>query len=200
MADETVPSIENPEETEPTPANPTDPTPAEDAMGTFQTAPGATLDDAGADANAQADTPSVPTNADAGDPDLSAEVPAPALQPQSGTAATTAATTPAAAPAEPVRTGPDILDFGSKAEAVRGRRKVRTGRVVSTKMQKTVVVAVETRKRHPLYGKFMRQTTRFKAHDETSQCGDGDTVEIMETRPLSKDKNWRVVRIVQKAV
>lgn len=101
-----------------------------------------------------------------------------------------------AAPAAPA--GPDVLDFGNKAEAVRGRRKVRIGRVVSNKMDKTVVVAVETRVRHPLYGKFMRRTTKFKAHDEQS-CGEGDTVEIMETRPLSKEKRWRVVRIVERA-
>jgi small subunit ribosomal protein S17 len=81
----------------------------------------------------------------------------------------------------------------------RGRRKVRQGKVVSSKMDKTVVVAVETRVRHPLYGKFMRRTHKFKAHDEQNTCGDGDTVEIMETRPLSKEKRWRVVRIVEKA-
>jgi small subunit ribosomal protein S17 len=84
-------------------------------------------------------------------------------------------------------------------DPTRGRRKVRQGRVVSTKMQKTVVVLVETRVRHPLYGKFMRRSTKFKAHDETEICGEGDTVEIMETRPLSKTKNWRVVRILEKA-
>jgi small subunit ribosomal protein S17 len=78
-------------------------------------------------------------------------------------------------------------------------RKTREGVVTSNAMNKTVVVAVETRVRHPLYGKFMRRTTRFKAHDEQSVCGEGDTVEIMETRPLSKDKRWRVVNIVEKA-
>ena len=66
-------------------------------------------------------------------------------------------------------------------------------------MDKTVVVAVESRERHPLYGKFMKRTTKFKAHDETNVCGDGDTVEIMETRPISREKRWRVVRIVEKA-
>jgi small subunit ribosomal protein S17 len=103
----------------------------------------------------------------------------------------------APAPA-PAPSGPDIIDFGDKKPDVRGRRKLRVGKVVSNKMEKTVVVAVETRVRHPLYGKFMRRTARFKAHDEQS-CGEGDTVEIMETRPLSKDKRWRVVKIVEKA-
>ena len=101
-----------------------------------------------------------------------------------------------AAPAEP--RGVDILNFGDKPDPTRGRRKVRVGRVVSNKMDKTVVVAVETRVRHPLYGKFMRRTAKFKAHDEQN-CGEGDTVEIMETRPLSKEKRWRVVRIVERA-
>lgn len=88
---------------------------------------------------------------------------------------------------------------GTGLETVRGRRKVRTGRVESNKMQKTIVVLVETRVRHPLYGKFMRRSTRFKAHDEHNECGIGDVVEIMETRPISKDKSWRLVRIVEKA-
>jgi len=81
----------------------------------------------------------------------------------------------------------------------RGRRKVRIGRVVSDKMNQTVVVAVETMVRHPLYGKTMRRTTKFKAHDEANECGVDDTVEIMETRPISREKRWRVVRIVEKA-
>jgi small subunit ribosomal protein S17 len=82
----------------------------------------------------------------------------------------------------------------------RGRRKVRTGRVVSDKMEQTVVVAVETMVRHPLYGKTMRRTTKFKAHDQNNECGIGDTVEIMETRPISKEKRWRVTKIVEKAI
>jgi small subunit ribosomal protein S17 len=85
------------------------------------------------------------------------------------------------------------------AAAPRGRRKVRIGRVLSDKMEQTVVVAVESVVRHPLYGKTMRRTTKFKAHDEKNECGVGDTVEIMETRPISKEKNWRVVRILEKA-
>ena len=82
---------------------------------------------------------------------------------------------------------------------VRGYRKTRTGIVVSDKMDKTVVVAVRTKVRHPLYGKMVNKTTKFKAHDENNECGIGDTVRIMETRPLSKDKRWRLVEIVEKA-
>lgn len=81
----------------------------------------------------------------------------------------------------------------------RGNRKVRMGNVVSDKMDKTVVVAVETFVTHPLYKKQMKHTTKFKAHDENNECGIGDVVRIMETRPLSKDKRWRVVNIVEKA-
>lgn len=81
----------------------------------------------------------------------------------------------------------------------RGNRKVRTGIVVSDKMDKTVVVAIETFKTHPLYKKQMKRTTKFKAHDEENACGIGDKVEIMETRPLSKDKRWRVLSIKEKA-
>lgn len=81
----------------------------------------------------------------------------------------------------------------------RGNRKQRVGRVVSDKMDKTVVVAVETFVTHPLYKKQIRKTTRFKAHDENNECRIGDVVRIMETRPLSKDKNWRIVNILEKA-
>lgn len=81
----------------------------------------------------------------------------------------------------------------------RGRRKVRSGRVISDKMDQTVVVAIETLVRHPLYGRIVRKTTKFKAHDANNECGIGDTVEIMETRPISKCKRWRVARIVEKA-
>ena len=81
----------------------------------------------------------------------------------------------------------------------RGNRKTRTGVVVSDKMDKTIVVEVRTRVRHPLYGKIMNQTTKFKAHDENNECGIGDTVRVMETRPLSKDKCWRLVEIIEKA-
>ena len=81
----------------------------------------------------------------------------------------------------------------------RGLRKVRTGKVVSDKMEKTIVVAVETKVRHPLYGKTMNKTTKFKAHDENNDAKTGDIVEIMETRPLSKDKRWRLVEVVERA-
>jgi small subunit ribosomal protein S17 len=81
----------------------------------------------------------------------------------------------------------------------RGRRKVRSGRVVSDKMDKTVVVAIETLVRHPLYGRIVRRTSKFKAHDESNECGVGDVVEIVETRPLSREKRWRVSRVVEKA-
>jgi len=81
----------------------------------------------------------------------------------------------------------------------RGARKTRTGRVVSDKMQKTVVVAIERRVPHPVYGKMMTRTTRLKAHDEENTAKAGDTVRIMETRPMSKDKRWRLVEIVQRA-
>jgi small subunit ribosomal protein S17 len=81
----------------------------------------------------------------------------------------------------------------------RGNRKVHQGKVVSDKMDKTVVVWIENRVRHPLYGRIMRQTTRVKAHDETNDAHTGDTVEIVECRPMSKDKRFRVTRVVQRA-
>ena len=81
----------------------------------------------------------------------------------------------------------------------RNLRKKRLGRVVSDKMDKTIVVAVETKVRHPLYGKTMNRTTKFKAHDENNEANMNDRVLIMETRPLSKDKRWRLVEIVEKA-
>ena len=81
----------------------------------------------------------------------------------------------------------------------RGLRKTRVGVGVSDKMDKTIVVAIRTRVKHPLYGKIMNRTEKFKAHDENNECGIGDTVRIMETRPLSKDKRWRLVEIIEKA-
>ena len=84
-------------------------------------------------------------------------------------------------------------------EEMRGYRKTRTGVVVSDKMDKTIVVAIKTKVRHPLYGKMVNRTHKFKAHDELNACGVGDTVKIMETRPISKDKHWRLVEIVEKA-
>jgi len=81
----------------------------------------------------------------------------------------------------------------------RALRKVRIGKVVSDKMEKTIVVAIETKVRHPLYGKTVNRTTKFKAHDENNDAKIGDTVKIMETRPLSKDKRWRLVEIIERA-
>ena len=82
---------------------------------------------------------------------------------------------------------------------VRGMRKTRIGVVVSDKMDKTITIAVKYRVRHPLYGKIMNRTTKIKAHDEMNECGIGDTVKVMETRPLSHDKRWRLVEIIEKA-
>lgn len=82
---------------------------------------------------------------------------------------------------------------------VRGMRKTRVGVVVSDKMDKTITIAVKYRVRHPLYGKIMNRTTKIKVHDENNECGIGDTVRVMETRPLSHDKRWRLVEIIEKA-
>lgn len=81
----------------------------------------------------------------------------------------------------------------------RNSRKIRTGNVVSDKMDKSIVVSVENFVRHPLYGKAVKQTKKFKAHDENNDCKIGDKVKIMETKPISKDKRWRVVEIVERA-
>ncbi|MBK7887601.1 MAG: 30S ribosomal protein S17 [Bacteroidetes bacterium] len=81
----------------------------------------------------------------------------------------------------------------------RGLRKERIGLVTGTKMNKSIVVSVEAREKHPMYGKFIKITKKFMAHDEKNECGVGDTVKIMETRPLSKLKRWRMVEIIEKA-
>ncbi len=81
----------------------------------------------------------------------------------------------------------------------RALRKVRVGKVVSNKMEKTIVVAIEDNVRHPKYGKIIKRTVKISAHDELNQCGIGDKVSVMETRPLSKTKRWRLVEIVEKA-
>ena len=91
----------------------------------------------------------------------------------------------------------DVHDAGPTHE--RRYRKTRQGYVVSDKMDKTVVVEVEDRVKHPLYGKVLRRTSKLKAHDETNECGVGDRVQIMETRPLSATKRWRVVGVLEKA-
>ena len=84
-------------------------------------------------------------------------------------------------------------------ENTRAFRKTMIGQVVSDKMDKTIVVAIEDSVQHPLYKKTLKRTYKLKAHDENNECGIGDTVEVMETRPLSKDKRWRLVRIIEKA-
>ena len=84
-------------------------------------------------------------------------------------------------------------------ENTRAFRKTRIGQVVSDKMDKTIVVAIEDSVQHPLYKQTMPRTYKLKAHDENNECGIGDTVEVMETRPLSKDKRWRLIRIIEKA-
>lgn len=92
-----------------------------------------------------------------------------------------------------------MADVAKATAGIRSARKVRTGLVVSDKMQKTVVVAIERRVQHPVYGKMVTRTTHLKAHDEDNSAKTGDTVRVMETRPLSKDKRWRVVEIVERA-
>ena len=89
--------------------------------------------------------------------------------------------------------------MSEQQSGTRSYRKIREGLVVSDKMDKTVVVAVEDRVKHPLYGKIIRRTTKYKAHDESNACGVGDRVRLMETRPLSATKRWRVVEILEKA-
>ena len=81
----------------------------------------------------------------------------------------------------------------------RNLRKTRVGKVVSDKMDKTIVVAIENHVKHPLYGKIVKRTYKLKAHDENNECNIGDTVKVMETRPLSKDKRWRLVEVVERA-
>ncbi len=88
---------------------------------------------------------------------------------------------------------------GTEGSSVRGRRKVRTGLVVSDRMDKTVVVKISTQVKHAMYGKIVRRTTKLKAHDEAGQAKVGDRVRIVETRPLSKTKRWRVVEVMEKA-
>lgn len=93
-----------------------------------------------------------------------------------------------------------MADTQQSSQAVsRASRKTRIGLVVSDKMEKTVVVSIERRVQHPVYGKMIRRTKKLKAHDETNDAKTGDTVRIMETRPMSKDKRWRVVEIVERA-
>lgn len=88
---------------------------------------------------------------------------------------------------------------GAAVAGERKRRKTLRGRVVSDKMQKSIVVTVERLVKHPLYGKRIKRTARYTAHDENNECKEGDLVEIMETRPLSKTKRWRVLRVIERA-
>ena len=92
-----------------------------------------------------------------------------------------------------------MLNERTTAVEERNLRKVRTGKVTSDKMDKTIVVAIEERLNHPLYNKVVKRTYKLKAHDENNECKIGDTVRVMETRPLSKDKRWRLVEIVERA-
>lgn len=85
------------------------------------------------------------------------------------------------------------------AELKRNLRKERTGVVTSSKMDKTITVSVERKEKHPIYGKFVKRTKKFAAHDEKNECNEGDVVRIMETRPLSKNKRWRLVEILERA-
>jgi small subunit ribosomal protein S17 len=101
--------------------------------------------------------------------------------------------------AETTNNGPARTGSTRETAAQRNTRKTRVGLVVSDKMQKTVVVAIERRVAHPVYGKMVTRTKRVKAHDEENSAKAGDTVRIMETRPLSKDKRWRLVEIVERA-
>ena len=196
MSDETVNSLEGPAETLPTEAtvNAPEATPADEAIGTLATPneAEATAEPVGVETTANATT-EAPAETPIAEP--APIITTAAVVPKKAATSTRTNTAVATDPANDI----NIIRFdGEGLSKERGRRKLRVGKVVSNKMQKTVVVVVESRVRHPLYGKFMRRTTRFKAHDEQN-CGEGDTVEIMETRPLSKDKNWRVVRIVEKA-
>lgn len=91
------------------------------------------------------------------------------------------------------------MEAAAQTTVERNLRKVRIGRVVSDKMEKSCVIAVERKVKHPKYGKFMKKTTKLMVHDESNECGIGDTIRVMETRPLSKNKRWRLVEIIEKA-
>jgi small subunit ribosomal protein S17 len=118
---------------------------------------------------------------------------------QEQTPATEAAKAPAADKAPAPSSAPVPTPVPATAQTVRGRRKVRTGVVVSDKMDKTVLVRIDRKMRHPLYRKTVARSNKLAAHDETNEAHVGDTVRVMETRPLSKTKRWRVVEIVQRA-
>jgi small subunit ribosomal protein S17 len=92
-----------------------------------------------------------------------------------------------------------MVEQATPTETERGRRKIRVGKVVSDKMQKTVVVVIERLVKHPQYKRYVRQRSRFKVHDEKNECKEGDVIRFMETRPLSKEKRWRFVEFVERA-
>ncbi|QIP11259.1 30S ribosomal protein S17 [Spirosoma aureum] len=117
---------------------------------------------------------------------------APAPQEEATASAVVATEQPqAAAPVTPA--------VSEETASERNARKERIGRVTSNKMQKTITVAIERKVKHPLYGKFQKKTKKLTVHDEKNECGIGDTVRVMETRPLSKNKRWRLVEIIEKA-
>ena len=87
---------------------------------------------------------------------------------------------------------------GSEMKAIRGKRKIRVGEVVSDKMDKTITVAVKRRVKHQVYGKYISRTTKLMVHDDKNECQEGDTVKVMETRPMSRNKRWRLVEVVEK--
>ena len=91
------------------------------------------------------------------------------------------------------------MTTGTTESTPRNRRKVRVGKVVSDRMKKTIVVSIERLVKHPTYGRYVRKRTKFKVHDEKNECGVGDLVRITETRPISREKRWRVLEIVEKA-
>ncbi|ADB41743.1 30S ribosomal protein S17 [Spirosoma linguale] len=107
------------------------------------------------------------------------------------------ATPVAAATEQPAAAAPATSATAEASE--RNARKERIGRVTSNKMQKTITVAIDRKVKHPMYGKFMNKTKKLTVHDEKNECGIGDTVRVMETRPLSKNKRWRLVEIIEKA-
>ena len=100
---------------------------------------------------------------------------------------------------QPQATAPAAPATGAKTESGRNARKERIGRVTSNKMQKTITVAIDRKVKHPMYGKFMNKTKKLTVHDEKNECGIGDTVRVMETRPLSKNKRWRLIEIIERA-
>lgn len=130
---------------------------------------------------------------------------APAPQEEGSTPENVEATQPvtetpvAEAPEQPQATAVVTPATGVKTESERNARKERIGRVTSNKMQKTITVAIDRKVKHPMYGKFMNKTKKLTVHDEKNECGIGDTVRVMETRPLSKNKRWRLVEIIERA-